>query len=590
MSRLLARLTTVVAVIVGCLAPAAPALAAPELQAHLVGMPVSLGPQDALHIALEVTNKGDAPATDLQVTVIIFEGVRNRTHLHRTFQGRPGTQLGSDTFPIDGTIGPGTTRSIEVAKLLSELVAFREAPSDRAYPVRIIVRAGNVESRPVDTYMVHFSDPQLTPMGISLVIPIHFPSIYTNGNRPNVVTSDSLLSSATSGRLSKLLAVLEEFPDLPVTLAPSGLTLSMLRDLSDGYLWERGTEIVRVPAEDARAAAAARALDRLRALAQRPITRLLTTDYSGTSLPALVKFELEERVQAQLLQSRNLLGAGPAGVLGGQPLRRWAMPSGGTLDEKTLQEVQRSGFDRLILDPTSLSTFPGPLTRAAPVEIETTRSPAGTPSGDPTVALISDPDLNKILVDSERRGAIEARQRFLAETATIMLERPSHYRAVVAVAPAEWNVPIAVGEALLSGLRQAPWIRPTAPDEIVDAVEPQSEPVRLVSEDVVLEKGPALPSQDYFPAIQQALRSLERYAALAPPSSRLAEFSRRLLIAESTSWWRTNSSLRLGRQFARAVPPAVTREIGRIRAPAAQTITLTSRAGVIPLSVGSALS
>jgi hypothetical protein len=473
---------------------------------------------------------------------------------------------------------------------LSELAAFRGPANDRAYPVRIVARAGSSQSKALDTYMVHFSDPELTPLGVSLVIPVQFPSIYTEGSRPSVVTSDSLSSSANSGRISKVLRALEQFPDVPVTLAPSGLMLSMLDDVANGYVRRAGSKLVNIPPEDPKSVTAARALERLRAVSLRPPTRVITTEYSGTSLPALVRFGLEDRAEAQLLESRNLLGPGPAGVLGAQPLRGWLLPSGGALDEETVLQVQRSGFDRLILEPSSLPAFPGSLTRAAPVELQSPQSHAGTPSGEPTLALVSDRDLSRLLVDSEELGAIEARQRFLAETATIMLERPSQYRAVVAVASPEWNPPPAVAEALMSALAQAPWIRATTPEAIVADLKPQEDPVRLLSQETVLNNGPDLPSQDYFPAIQQASRALERYAALAPPPTRLGAFSRRLMIAESTDWWRTTATLRQGREFARAISPAVMREIGRIRAPVSQTITLTSRSGVIPLSVGSALS
>jgi hypothetical protein len=61
------------------------------------------------------------------------------------------------------------------------------------------------------------------------------------------------------------------------------------------------------------------------------------------------------------------------------------------------------------------------------------------------------------------------------------------------------------------------------------------------------------------------------------------------LIAESTDWWPSRTLLARGVAFAEAIPPSVNSEMRKVHAPAAQTITLTSRTGVIPLSVGSGL-
>jgi hypothetical protein len=585
------RYLTVVVLVFASLWPAAPALAAPELRARLVGFPLFLGPQDALRVALEVTNTGDAPVDRMEVAVSIHEGVTSRSQLHGTYTGRLGRVRGSDTFPFEETIRPGATKVVEVVKPLSELVAFRGSRNDRAYPIRIVVRAGLVETETIDTYMMFFSEPPLNPLSLSLVVPMHIPSVYTDGRHPNLVASSALIRAITTGRLAKLLPALEDFPDTPITLGPSGMLLNMLDDMGDGYVTRSGGESRRVEPEDPRAQAAAQALARLQALALRPPTRVITTEYSRASLPVLVRSGLEDRAEAQLLEGRNMLTPRPAGVLGAQPLQGWLLPTRGTLDETTLQEVERSGFDRLILAPGSLTEEPGSLTRGIPVEVSPSRqSTAGTPSGNPTLAAVSDPDLEDVLERSEDLNAVEARQRFLAETATIHLERPSQNRAVVAVAPAQWNVETSVAEALMSGLAQAPWLRAVTPDVIVNDIQPQSSAVRLVSQRTALENGPEPPGQDYFPALQQAHRAIQRYAALAPPPSRLATFSRRLLIAESTDWWSSNTGVRQAREFARAIPPSVTNEIGSIRAPAPQTITLTSRSGVIPLSVGSSLS
>lgn len=574
------------------LAPSTGSAAAPRLKTRLAGFPISVGPSDALKVSVEVTNSGDAPVDRLEVLLLIYQGIRSVSELQRTYGGFRGRQLASDTIPVDGAIEPGQTRTVEVAKSLGELSVFRNSTVDRPYPVRIVVRAGNVASEPIDTYMIFFTKPPEKPLGIGLVVPLHSPSAYTDGARPEVVTSDSLERSIQNGRLSKILDALERRPDLPVTLAPSGLLLSMLQDMADGYLRSSGRSTVPVPREDPRAQAAARTLGRLRSLASRPNTRIITSPYSPTSLPALNRFNLQDLATTELAEGKNALLSEPVGLLRSQPMPGWLLPTGGRIDQASFTELQKRDFSRLILSSDSLRPSSDLLTRGLPVKLEGGSGSATEGlSGVETTALVADAGLSSLIAQAGADGTIEARQRFAALTATIHLETPGRLRAVLALAPNDWKVRDGAADGILSVVASAPWLRAMTPQEIVSTLDPPAdERLRLAPPDTVLEKGPPVPGEGYFSALAAAGRSITRYAGLAPPATRLGNLSRRLLIAQSTDWWSSRSNLSAGLAFAEAISPNVTAEMRRIRAPAPQTITLTSRTGVIPLSVGSALS
>lgn len=563
-----------------------------DLTAKLIGFPVSVGPMDALTVVMEVTNSGGRAAGDLEVALTIYQGVTSRSRLKQTYENRVGTTLAVDTIPVEGIIDSGETRRIEVAKPLGELGKFRNSTQDRAYPVRVVVRSTGSSAPAINTHMVFFHEPPEKPLGIGLVIPLHSPSIYTDGSRPDLVTSNSLERSIRGGRLTRILDALEEHPELPVTLAPSGLLLSMLQDMADGYTRTSGDGSVDVAPEDDRAQAAFQTLARIQSLAARPNTRIITTTYSPASLPAFSRFGLPDLMATQLTEGRNILLAEPIGLLRSEPLEGWLLPTFGDLDQPSLGQLHRTNFDHLILSSRSLIPSDDPFTRGLPVKLEGGPGSATEGlTGVETVALVADAGLEEEIERSGEMGTIEARQRFVAETATIHLETPGLFRAVLAIAPPDWEAQADSASTLLSVVSSSSWLRPTTPDSITSDLEaPEKEQVRLASSDRVLDNGPDLPPAEYFATLTDAREAIARYSALAPPSSRIGALTRRLLIAQSTDWWGSKGSLARGQSFAESIPASVASELQKLHAPAPQTITLTSKTGVIPLSVSSGLS
>ncbi|MGQ0678976.1 MAG: DUF6049 family protein [Actinomycetota bacterium] len=563
----------------------------PRLVAELVGFPISVGPADSLSVALEVENTGSSAAADLEVAIVIYRGVRNRSELSLSYDGRFGRAIASDTIAIEGTIEPGGSRLVEVAKPLGELDAFRNSTTDRAHPVSVVVRTGDVSSPPIDTHMIYFAKPPEKPLGVSLVVPLHAPSTYTDASRPDVVTTDTLERSVSGGRLDTIIRALQDYPALPVTLAPSGLLLSMLQDLSDGYVRTAGRgRTDTVDNQDGRALAAARNLETLRLLVAREATRLVATSYSPAPLPALTGFGLKDLAVTQLTEGRNVLKAEPAGLLRAQAMPGWLLPAGGDLDETTLAELQNSDSNRLILSARSLSDQSGLLSRGLPVKLEggTGTATAGL-EGIETMALVADAGLNASLAVAGELGAVQARQRFAAETATIHQESPGVVRAVVALAPLDWQIGAQAILGIFETAARAPWLVATTPDGILSQLRPPAGQTQRLATSEEMLKNLQTPPQSYFTQLQEAQQAIDNYAVIAPPTSELGALTRRLLIAESADWWDSRAQLTRGLAFARSIPTTVAAEMDLIRAPEPQTITLTSRIGVIPLSVGSAL-
>src|SRR5205823_9272875 len=90
-----------------------------------------------------------------------------------------------------------------------------------------------------------------------------------------------------------------------------------------------------------------------------------------------------------------------------------------------------------------------------------------TRDGIEVPVLVDDPGLEHRLVAETGRTASETRERFLAEAAALMLEQPGRKRAVLAVAPPDWDPGDATVGGILDALARSPWMRATTPDAIL---------------------------------------------------------------------------------------------------------------------------
>lgn len=542
--------------------------ATPVLQATLTAITAWVAPQDTLAISLRVRNTGDAAATSLRVTLDFHEGIQTRSALERTFNGRSGARVARDTVSIDGEIGPGETRPITIARTLPEIPFFRSPPNDRTYPLTVSVSAGDISAPSIDTHMILFSRQAAVPLGIVMVIPLHEPSIY--GPRGEVASNaEDFIRSLSEGRLR---SIIEEVASSTgeVAVAPTGMTLDALADLSDGFAVHAGGQARQVAPGEPNASAAAQALEMLRRAVARPEVSLIAAPYGAAFLPGLPP----ARAQAQMGAARATI----ATVLGRDPLPGWLLPTPAILDDPTLTALVNSGFEKAFLLPESTRRAPTPLTPGAPIDV-TGRA------GRAARVLLVDEGL------SERLGGggvsdIVARQRFLAETATIMLEKPAVSRAVTAVAPLDWNPGPEMLSGVINALSSAPWLVGTAPEGALFGVASE-ERLSLAPPETVLEDGPKPPTGGYFAAIRAARQDIDRFADVEPPPEMLARLESRLLISEGLDWWESESRAGAGRDFARGISDLVDSEFAKVGAPAAHTVTLTDRRGMVPLSITS---
>ncbi|WP_345712655.1 DUF6049 family protein, partial [Kineococcus glutinatus] len=152
-----------------------------------------------------------------------------------------------------------------------------------------------------------------------------------------------------------------------------------------------------------------------------------------------------------LLVAAEDAAAGTAALLGSPVRDDVAWPARGRADERTAELVAGDGEDALVVDGASL-----------PADADLTYTPTGratltTGSGE-LAALVADDELSAALEDTGAQG-VAGVQRFLAEAATITLERPYDTRGLLAVAPRGWNPEPSAVAALLAALEDTPWVQ-----------------------------------------------------------------------------------------------------------------------------------
>jgi hypothetical protein len=579
----------------------------PPLKAELVGFPEWLGPTGDLQATLRVTNNGSSSLSGLRVHVEGYEGPGSRSALQDQFDGKSLNPVWSDTQNYTDALAPGETRDVVFDRRspMSTLSFFQSGASgqsvpDRAYTLRFSVSAGGFSAAEVYTQLPFFTENPAVdhPLKISLVIPLDVETVFDSQNRE---VSRSLESAiAPNGRISRILGALEDprHAEVALGLAPSGRFLDALATLSspNGFVRQTASGSQQVPPSDPVAQAAGFTIQRLVHLAARPGVAMIATPYANAPLAGLAASGLDKDVQAQVALGRAEIKT----RLGYDALPGWLLPTDGLVDDSTLNLLTDGGVEHAILSPPSLRQSPPPvLTPGAQVTVKGKFGSMG--------ALVQDSVLSSRLQGDNGLSPVQVRQRFLAESATILNERPAMQRSIAIVAPSDWAPdPVVVG-GIFDALAPtgSPWMTGARPDDVLaqgkDAAQGK-DTVQTVSQNAA-DAGPQTPSKDYFEALRTARRTLDDFAALQPtlavgngpngPSVQtlIDQLTRHLLDAESEEWWGRGPTPDRGKALARSVSSGLQGQLRKIRIQSRnQTITLTSRGATIPLVLESGVN
>ncbi len=406
------------------------------------------------------------------------------------------------------------------------------------------------------------------------VVPIQLVWLWPLSDWPDRAADGTLLSNRTpeeladGGRLERLLAIGTRHR----------ATLSWIADpalLQTASVMSRGYEVrqdgaITVGDQDA---AAERWLVGLRTATQDVGLRALP--YADVDASALTRGDLSNDVVRAVTQGPGLasaaLGAAVPGNLYWAPF--------GRIDRPALNVLASAGVTSIIL---SAGAMPATDENASTLGLAT----AALPTSLGTIkAVLTDPGLTAVLGLPQRSASdvIRARQRFLAETATIAQTIPADQASrVLVVAPdsVRWTATASLVNPLLRATRSASWLEPESMADLLDAPTPSTSRQRGGYGDKARE---AELTQNYVSRIARVSHELDVFtSALDDPTGIVQPFSEALLRAESAAW---RSEPARGSELLASVSEGIQAEISRVRVLSEGQVTLSGDVGKVPVTI-----
>lgn len=548
-----------------CAAPPAGAARATQASGEPAGETVELVQQDAwtpvggdLQLRVRIPAALIAPEATLSLSA--YEPVGNRAAFDRTLEDQSrGSVLDQVVIPISSLpIGAGDARTVTVGLEASGAARDPARLSVRrtgVYPLAVEVR--DADDRPQGGFLTLVVAVAQTasgtaasvdePLGVAWTWPLAAgPSTLPDGSDDPEVTA----ALRPDGRLGRQAVALTRAGDLPLTLVPGPETLeAWSRQGADDPAIARGAAAVEdVVGRD----------------------EIIASTYVPTDLPSLLAAGLDGVVDAELVTGDDTL----ARLLGSRPDVRIALAQ--PVDAASLTRLRAQGVDRVVVDGDALASS----NRAAPTRPFLLQpAPSLIPSG-PISALAGDGGIQQLLV-GDASPALRA-QRVLAALSVIALEDPDTERAVTIVNPEDLDPPLALFDALLTGLRGNPLLNPMTVDQVFAEVPAETSNGAPVTRNLAPYSPPAPPVVPFV--YTNAQSRLEAFRSLAGPSDPVVLLGdRALLICQSSTFTGPAGTVR-ARATLDAINVGIDAFLSQIRIPRPSTITLTSRSGEIPLT------
>ncbi|MHB1503172.1 MAG: DUF6049 family protein [Acidimicrobiales bacterium] len=357
------------------------------------------------------------------------------------------------------------------------------------YPVRIAVvdTASSRTLASLTTYLVYTNPPSNTQrLRFAWVAPFGSPASTLVG-----ATGATVPPAATVTGLQGLLAGIEAYPSVPLTVVPEP---ALLADLA--------------ASPHTRYRSMATALAYISAL---PYHQVLAAPYVPVDAASLATTGLGAEIARQVHRGEHVLST--LGIH--SPETTWIASA--ALGYRALGDLTALGERRLVLPPSAVEGPAGKLTPSQPFTL--TSSSSGSSSA--STAVLADPEITSLL-SSEGRGAARRdgtggapspaldAQRVLADLALIYFEEPNltRPRGIVAVPPSGSPIDPALVKDVLAGLATSPVIEPVTLATLFATVPAEVSGAPLVHQ-LAPAPAPSIPAR----AIRQARSREEAFAS-----------------------------------------------------------------------------
>ncbi len=431
------------------------------------------------------------------------------------------------------------------------------------YPINVRVESGVVQVGLVKTFLPWFpASAQVEPTKLVMVWPLV--------DRPRTGVDGALLDDglaadfAPGGRLNRLV---EAGASARVTWVVEPDLIGTARTMAGGYQVAAGAE---------------RRAGKGSTVAKQWLGRLATATANSDVLALPFADPDVVALQHNGLAPHIGTSAGYDDGRTGQALGRAvrtdvAWPAGNQADTRTLNTLRRAGTTAVILDDS-----------VVPLAEELTYTPTGRATlpvdrGQLT-GLLADSAITRLLAsDMSRPGApVLAGQRFLAETAMITEERPGDPRVILVTPPRRWNPDRRLVDALIAGLRDAPWLTPAT----LGALERTPPPAGVKREALVYPDSARREelAATYLGRVRTLTRQLTRYQSILTDREQSElRYRPAILRAESSGWRHAGAPAFRYERSVRADLERLQRQV-RILV-SRRTVTLSSKVGKIPITV-----
>jgi hypothetical protein len=532
----------------------------------------SATPTGPFQIRVGAVNESPTGYRDLQLTVAVYSAIGSRSEYEQTLTAGSVSPVAARPRAVRGALEPGEGRSFPPIELdLDDLTV------NALHPVTVELRAdGGVTPLAVlRTSVVFIATPPEVPLNVSVSFVIDEPIRV----RPDGVLLDDSLerTMAPGGKLANVVAALEATP-VPVTLAFSPFLLEELRRMSEGYRVQEGGAIRQVAPGDAGATAAAEMLERLRAVVRHTGTEVVALPYASPSIPALAEAGLGPDLREHIDRGRSVVQS----VLGLEPSETVFRPpgsalSGTALDLLTLLLAEDGQREALLVDPEVLQPPTG-LTLSPPAVAALRTSTGELP------AIAPDPILEARTNAVPDNGALAAMWA-LGELSALYFEQPSVDRGAAIVFSEDESPQPELLNALLRGLQLQPgvsWLRPMSATRVLFAETSPDDPPLQERRLQQSSRAASVP-ETVIAGLDFAEEAVSRLESVEAPADLIEQLNRRLLLSESR-YLLGRGDLALA--FLDSATRIVDSQFEKIRPPDESTkITLTSRGGVIPLTI-----
>lgn len=531
-----------------------------------------------LAISGRVTNRTDAPATDVSVRLRISPTqLEGRFEIAQVLSGntsREGASVERTRTDLSTALAPAQQQPYSISIPFKDTNLGTGSSANGVYVIAVETLGRKSIDGPIErlgltrSFLPWFPQPaQLKPSKLVWMWPItSAPSRDANGVLSTETTPDEM---APGGRLTRFLDAAQADPKA-ISWVVDPQLLEEAGAIGNGYRVASPTGVTEGTSPDAAKVWLTRATATLKTADVRALP------YAIPDVVAVHRAGLDSDVVLSSTSAAPLASRVLARPVSGDV----AWPTDGVIDTGTLDLLRSAGVSTVVLKDSTAPAEP-------PVAYTPSGSIALSSLSGTARAVLTDTGLGDALAMPQNTNAqtVLARQRFLAETGLITSELPSVSRTVVALGQPLWSPSAAFLRDTLTALSSAPWISTATLSELL-SIPPSTVArarLRYSREDVARQLDP-----DLLARVSRQHASLRNFRDVVTDSGANSDRFTFALIRTGSGIWRSDVD------SASSLLDRITAQLddlkSGVRVLSRAKVNFPGESGVIPVTIANDLS